>query len=137
MDGQLLQLGGSLVAILVLAALAWALKLGPSPKIADEADARRLANEADTGFGPSEVAVSVDGASAILADSRGRIMVLRKHGTHFAARVLEPGAGATAADGVLTVTPTDRTFGKVELDLGDAAKTWESRLDALKEARNA
>ena len=137
MDGQLLQLGGSLVAILVLAAIAWALKLGSSPGITDEAEARRLASEADTGFDPCEVALSQDKASAILADSQGRIMVLRKHGTHFAARVLEPGASAQVEDGILTITPTDRTFGKVVLDLGAAASAWESRVHALTGAGNA
>ena len=64
-------------------------------------------------------------------------MVLRKHGTHFAARILEPGADAQNEDGILTITPTDRTFGQVVLDLGAAATAWESRVRALKGAGNA
>ena len=71
MDSQLLQLGGSLLAILVLAGIAWALKLG-QPRTIDTAErALALAREADTAFDPSEAAVGRDGSAAILADSAG------------------------------------------------------------------
>lgn len=131
MDPALLQLIGSLVAILILAAIAWALKLGQAPGIADEDEARALAREADTGFVPDAAAVSRDGAAAILADHDGRVMVLRRHGTHFAARVLEPGAQATVEGDALIVAPTDRRFGITRLELGEHADTWASRIDAL------
>lgn len=131
MDGAVLQIGGSLVAILILAAIAWALKLGPSARIEDEDDARRFAREADTRFDPQNASVSRGNEAAILDDRQGRIMVLRRHGTHFAGRVLEPGAHATRHDGKLTIATTDRRFGLVTLDLGDAAQAWELRVDAL------
>ena len=109
MDSQLLQLGGSLLAILVLAGIAWALKLG-QPRTIDTAErALTLAREADTAFDPSEAAVGRDCSAAILADSAGRIMVLRRHGTHFAARVLEPGTPANSDGDFLTIVPRDRS----------------------------
>ena len=131
MDDQLLQLLGSLAAILALAAIAWALKLGQGPVVADAEEAFGLAREADTGFDPAEAMVSQDGATAILADAKGRIMVLKRHGTHFAARLLEPGAQAACSNGILLVTPADRRFGAVRLDLGEQAQAWESRVNAL------
>ena len=127
MDSQLLQLGGSLLAILVLAGIAWALKLG-QPRTIDTAErALALAREADTAFDPSEAAVGRDGSAAILADSAGRIMVLRRHGTHFAARVLEPGTPAHSDGDILTIVP----------DLGPEAQAWASRIEALGRADHA
>ncbi|GAB5348897.1 hypothetical protein [Alteriqipengyuania sp. 357] len=131
MDPALLQLLGSLVAILVLAGIARALKLGGAPEIADEDHAMRLAREADSGFTPAEAARSRDASGAILADAQGRIMVLRRHGAHFAARVLQPGARARAEGDLLVVATTERRFGEVTLALGQAARTWESRIEAL------
>ncbi len=131
MDSQLLQLIGSLAAILVVTAIAWALKLGRTPAIADEDRAKALAREADSAFEPVSAHVSSDGTAAIIADATGRIMVLRRHGAQFAARVLGPGAHAERADSVLTVNPADRRFGPVTLHLGDEAQAWESRINAL------
>ncbi|MEL7739428.1 hypothetical protein AAG614_13680 [Citromicrobium bathyomarinum] len=137
MDTQLLQLGGSLLAILVLAGIAWALKLG-QPRTIDTAErACALAREADTAFDPSEAAVGRDGSAAILADSAGRIMVLRRHGTHFAARVLEPGTPAHSDGDILTIVPRDRRYGPVVLDLGPEAQAWASRIEALGRADHA
>ncbi|MEL7730082.1 hypothetical protein AAG612_11130 [Citromicrobium bathyomarinum] len=131
MDPALLQLIGSLAAILVLAGIAWALKLGTGPHLADGEDAMGRAYEADTGFDPVEAVCSRDGKGAILTDARGRIMVLRRHGSHFAGRVLEPGAQALLDGAILTVVTTDRRYGRVTLDLGDDARAWASRIDAL------
>ena len=131
MDPALVQLAGSLVAILVLAGIARALKLGAAPEIADEDHAMHLAREADSAFAPVEATRSKDGSGAILADAQGRIMVLRRHGAHFAARVLQPGASARADDGLLVVVTAERRFGAVTLALGHAAESWESRIEAL------
>lgn len=131
MDPALLQLLGSLGAILALAAIAWALRLGQPPLLEDAAHARALAREADTGFDPAEAALSRDRAAAILTDGEGRIMVLRRHGTHFAARILEPGARARCDGEALVVATTDRRFGEVRLDLAEDSRSWASRIGAL------
>ena len=137
MEGQTLQLIGSLVAILVLAAIAWALKLGRSANIEGAQHAMALASEADSGFDPAEAAVSRDGASAIVADKTGRIMVLRSHGAQFAGRVLEPGSTTQVESHTLTVTPADRRYGPVTRDLGDQAQAWAARIDALHATQDA
>ena len=137
MDGALLQLGGSLVAILVLAAIAWALGLGRGPEIEDSEDAMRLAREADSSFVPCEAHVAEGGDGAILADGQGRIMVLRRHGAHFAARMLERGATARIEGSDLVVSPADPRFGQVTLAIGDKAHTWAARIDALNDDQHA
>ena len=137
MEGQTLQLIGSLVAILVLAAIAWALKLGRSANIEGAQHAMALASEADSGFDPAEAAVSRDGRSALVGDHDGRIMVLRSHGAQFAGRVLEPGTATRIGGDSLTVTPADRRYGPVTLDLGEHARTWARRIDALKTQQDA
>ncbi|MEL7690265.1 hypothetical protein [Citromicrobium bathyomarinum] len=131
MEGQTLQLIGSLAAILVLAGIAWALKLGHSTRIEGAQHAMALASEADSGFDPVEAAVSRDGDGAIVADKAGRIMVLRGHGAQFAGRVLEPGSATQVETHSLIVTPADRRYGPVTLDLGDEAQAWALRIDAL------
>jgi|TARA_R100000049_G_C1948002_1_gene94000 hypothetical protein len=137
MDGQLLQLGGSLLAILVLAAITWMLKLGQPRTIDTDERACALAREADTAFEPTQAAIGRDGSTAILADSAGRIMVLRRHGTHFAARVLEPGTPAHSEGDILTIMPRDRRYGPVVLDLGPDAQDWALRIDALERVDHA
>ena len=137
MDGQALQLIGSLAAILVLAGIAWALKLGRSTRIEDVQHAMALARDADSSFEPVEAAVSHDGVCAIIADAAGRIMVLRSHGAQFAGRVLEPGTATRIEGDSLTVTPADRRYGPVTLDLGEHAQTWARRIDALKTQQDA
>ena len=137
MDGQALQLIGSLAAILVLAGIAWALKLGRSTRIEDVQHAMALARDADSSFEPVEAAVSHDGVCAIIADAAGRIMVLRSHGAQFAGRVLEPGSTTQVESHTLTVTPADRRYGPVTLDLGDQAQAWAARIDALHATQDA
>lgn len=137
MDPQLLQLVGSLIAILVLAAIAWGLGLGKAAGIKDAEHAMALAREADTGFEPAEAAISHDGTAAIIADSDGRIMVLRGHGVQFAGRVLDAGATARCEGSLLTVMPADPRYGPVALDLGDDAQAWAARVEALHGAGNA
>ena len=137
MDGQALQLIGSLAAILVLAGIAWALKLGRSTRIEDVQHAMALARDADSSFEPVEAAVSHDGVCAIIADAAGWIMVLRSHGAQFAGRVLEPGSTTQVESHTLTVTPADRRYGPVTLDLGDQAQAWAARIDALHATQDA
>tara|TARA_B100000749_G_scaffold237182_1_gene195645 strand:- start:286 stop:699 length:414 start_codon:yes stop_codon:yes gene_type:complete len=136
-NGQALQLVGSLVAIMVLAGIAWALKLGRVSLIDDDRHAMALASEADSGFDPAEAAVSRDGRSALVGDHDGRIMVLRSHGAQFAGRVLEPGTATRIEGDSLTVTPAERRYGPVTLDLGEHAQTWARRIDALKTRQDA
>ncbi len=137
----LLQTAGSLVAILALAGLAWWLRLGGAPMLADEQAIRRIAGEVDDGFVPASSTLSDDGAAALARDSSGRIMVIRRHGNRFAGRVLGPEARAViwrdpgAAAG-LEVDCGEAHFGKVFLTIPDA-EAWATAINALNAGHDA
>jgi hypothetical protein len=135
-DGAILQFGGSLVAILALAGIAYWMRLGSAPKIQTNEQARAIANEVVFGFKPIELAIDTNGAGAILADQDGRIMVLKPHGTHFAGRILSDGASAKVSDGELTVTADERRFGAVSLKLPNA-EAWAKRIEGVRVANHA
>ena len=120
---DLLRFGGSLVAIVLLAGLAWWLKLGPQRPLDSDDAAREAAREALDGFEPVAVARDREGRAALLRDREGRILLLRQHGTHFAGRLLGPAATARIEDGVLVVDSGERRYGSVRLTLDDS-ETW-------------
>ena len=121
------QMLGSLLAILALAWLARHWQLGGDTRIVDHAHARALAQEALCGFDPVEVAVDRAGQGALLRDGANRVLLLRKHGSHFAARLLGSASEARLDRHLLTITPAERTFGSVTFDLGDAAAHWAAQ----------
>ena len=122
--GLALQLAASLIAILLVFQLARWLSLGGDLRIRDEETARRLAREAVCDFEAVEVALDRAGIGALLRDGQGRVMLLRRHGAHFAARLLDGHAGLQLNRNFLTIATSDRWFGKVTLDLGPAAQVW-------------
>lgn len=131
MTGQLLQIGGSLLAILALAFMAWKLKLGGDFRIRDEHEARALADEAICGFDPVEIAIDRAGYAALLRDGEGRVLLLRRHGAHFAGRLLDGHTQSRLDRNFLTVGTSDRRFGEVTLDLGPQAQAWAASLRRL------
>lgn len=131
MTGKLIQFGASLLAILALAWVALRLGLGGDARIRDDAHLRELADEALHGFDPVEVAIDRAGLAAIARDAEGRIMLLRRHGAHFASRLLDGHAHVRLDRNFLIVGTSDRRFGEVTLDLGDAAPTWAASLRRL------
>ena len=130
----LIQTGGSLVAILMLASLAWWLKLGGAPRLDSAEAVARAAGEVEDGFAP--LAIAHDGAAALARDAQGRIMVIKRHGNRFAGRVLGPGAAARLAGGTLEVDPGEPRFGKVILTLPDA-EAWADAINRLDERQDA
>lgn len=131
MATDLLKFGGSLVAIVALVIIAWRMRLGGTARLADEAEARELADNAICGFEAVELGLDAEGQGALLADADGRILLLAPHGVHFAARLIEPGSRIERNGARLAITTSDRTFPPADLDLGDAARAWELRLAAL------
>ena len=127
----LLKFGGSLIAILALAWLAQRLGLGGDPRIRDDAQARALAEEAICGFEPVDIAIDRAGMGALLRDARGRVLLIRRHGTHFAARPLDSYAHVRLDREFLTLATADRRFGSVTLDLGKRAPEWAASLRRL------
>ena len=131
MLAQLIQLGASLAAILLLAWLSRWLGLGRDVRLQDEAEARQLAQAALCGFVPAELAIDRAGIGALLRDQQGRVMLLRRHGAHFAARLLDSHAFARLDRNFLTVGTGEVRFGQITLDLGDQAAVWASSLRRL------
>ena len=131
MTAQLVQLLASLAAILALAWVARRLGLGGDLRIRDEEHARNLADEAICGFEPRELAIDRTGHGALLRDAQDRILLLRRHGAHFAARVLDSHHYSRLDRNLLTVGTSDRRFGQVTLDLGERAQHWAASLRRL------
>lgn len=127
----LIKFGGSLLAIVALAWLARRLGLGGDLRIADEDHARALADEAICGFDPVDIAIDRAGMGALLRDAGGRVLLLRRHGTHFASRLLDSYAHARLDRNFLTLATTDTRFGSVTLDLGQKAPEWAASLRRL------
>ena len=106
-------LGGSLAAILALAAVARLLKLGES-KIVDAETAARFAEDTLAGFEAGPALVSIDSSAALVAGV-GTVAVLKRHGASVVARRLIPPLRlSTAIEGV-TVETGERLFGAVTL----------------------
>ena len=131
MQDQLLQFLGSLAAILLLAGLAWCLKLGPERRLSSEEEARRAAAEAADGFEATDLALDAEGRAALLRDAGGRIMLLRPHGTHFAGRILTPAATARIEDDTLVVDTSERRYGSAVLRIAEP-QAWVKRIEAIK-----
>lgn len=129
-----LQVFGSLLAILLVYALVRALSLGEDVRIADEAEARALAEEARCGFAPVEVALDRARIGALLRNRTGEVMLIRRHGARFAARLVTSHAGVRLDQGFLTLSTDDPHFGSVTLDLGVQAQIWAASLRRLGEA---
>ena len=132
MIGQALQFAGSLAAILLLAWLARRLGLGGNPRLRDPEEAKRLAGEALCGFEAQDVVLDRAGIGALLRDPAGRIMLLRRHGVHWVARLLDSHAGVRLDRGFMTIATSDKTFGAITLDLGDQAQVWASSLRRIR-----
>jgi len=125
------QLGGSIAAVLLLAAIAWKLGLGGDVRLRDEAEARRLGQAAIWGFDAVEVALDRAGIGALLRDAQGRVMLVRRHGVHFVARLIESDAGIRLDHNFLTISAGEPSFGAVTLDLGAKAQVWAGSLRRL------
>ncbi len=108
-----------------------ALDLGSDVRIADEAEARAMAEQARCGFDPVDVALDRARIGALLRNSAGEVMLIRRHGGRFAARVLSSYAGARLDRGFLTLSTDDPYFGSITLDLGEQAQVWAASLRRL------
>ena len=126
-----IQLGGSLIAILLLALVERQLGLGGDVRIRTTDEARRLAREAIFDFEAADVGLDRAGIGALLRDATGRVMLLRRHGAHFAARLLTSHEGIRLDRNFLVISTGERAFGTVTLDLREDAQTWAAALRRL------
>jgi len=131
---QVIVIGGSLIAILALAALARWMRLGGNPKLRDEASVHHAAGEVEDGFDAQRVSIDRSGLAALASSPDGRIMVIKRHGNQFAGRILTSAATAREeVDGLVVDCGPDvdsARFGKVRLSLNDSS-TWADRINRL------
>lgn len=125
------QLGGSLAAILLLALLASKLGLGGDVRLRDPEQARALADQAIWGFDAVEVGLDRAGVGALVRNRKGQVLLLRRHGVHFVARLLDDHAGARLDRNFLTLVTDRGAEGTTTLDLGAQAQSWASSLRRL------
>ena len=71
------------------------------------------------------------GIGALLKDAGGRQMLIRRHGAGFVGRLLDRKVDARLDRNFLTIGTGEKTFGKVTLDLGEAAQYWAAGLRHL------
>lgn len=135
MEQQALQIGGSLLAILAIVVLVHWFGVGRHEGIVDEQTARAAAAMMDDGFVPRNVAIDVHGKAALLASADGAIMLLRPHGTHYAARMLDHRTDSTIQNDELTIDTGERAFGTVHLTLGDRTQAWADAINRLSSPR--
>lgn len=131
MTGIAIQLGVSLLAILAIAGLAVWLGLGGDVRLRDADEAREVARMALCGFDAVDVVLDRAGIGALLRDAQGRVMLLKRHGVHFAGRLITDYRGVRLDQNFLTVATGDARFGAVTLDLGADAQTWAGSLRRL------
>lgn len=108
----------SLVAVLVLAAIAHWLDLGGDARV-DRDEAVRLAEE--QGFAVADVALDRAGLAALVRDNADNFMLVRRHGAHFVAHPVRDASAARLDHRFLSL-------GNVTLDLGDQAGIWAASL---------
>lgn len=128
MTALLVQLSASLVAVLGVAWLVGRMGLGHEARIADVAEALRLAEEAEPGFGGVDVARDRAGYAAIVRNDAGRQLLLRAHGAHIVARPIDASVVGRLNKSDLVLTFPERPFGTVTLALGADAGLWASRM---------
>jgi hypothetical protein len=118
-------LAGSLVAVLLLAWVAKAMGLGGDVRL-DRATALDIAQ--GEGFQPVDVVLDRAGMAAIVRDVGGRHMLIRRHGVNFVTRMLRQPLDARLDQKFLTIGTGEPMFGRITLDLGDAASVWAAGL---------
>ncbi len=126
-----IQLAISVVLILTVAWLTRKLGLGYDVRLRDEDEARVLIRAAVCGFEPRELALDRAGIGALARDGDGRVMLLRRHGAQFVARLLDSHAFTRLDRNFLTIGSGERYFAPITLDLGEQAQVWAASLRRL------
>lgn len=125
---ELAKLGGSIAAILLLAWTAKRMGLGDDVRIRDEAHARALAEEAVCGFQPAHIILDKANVAALMKDTAGRHLLIRRHGAQFVGRLLDGHSDSRLDQNFLTIGTGEKSFGKVTLNLGPDAQYWAAGL---------
>ena len=111
---MLLMLGGSAIAVLVLAGVAWALGLGGGT-IDNEAQAIEAAENALGGFTGQSAVIGTDHRSALVRGQDGRFALVKLSGARVAVRGLVEPIACHQGDAGLIIDSQDRWFGRVQI----------------------
>ncbi len=123
-----ISLGGSLAAVLFVSWLVGRLGLGRSPTLDADA-ARRIAGDTYLGHHFTEVTIDRDNRGALVAGSKGEIVLIRALGDKWVARLLTLPLAARADGEALMIPAGEAMFGATTLTLGhEAAMTWGRKL---------
>lgn len=118
--GEFIQFAASGVAVALLVAVVHLAGFSRPARLLDEREARELASLAPGGFVAKRIALDKNGIGAIMADTAGRLMLLRAHGGHFVPEPVE--REALVADGERLLI---RHGGRItDLCLGAEAARW-------------
>ena len=109
-----LLLGGSLVAVLGLAAVAWALKLGKIERIVSPEEAAEAADQSLVGFDTVGAVVGADGSGALAVTDDGRVAVIKRHGARIVVREVTWHLVRSTPAGIVVETG-ERRFGTVAI----------------------
>jgi len=105
---------GSLIAILAVSGIVRWLRLGET-RIVDAEDACRIAGEQLPGFRAATAIVSRDGTAALVEDQAGEVGLVKRHGAHFAARLIRRPIAARQAGDAWLIDSGDARFGTVTI----------------------
>jgi len=118
---QLALLGGSLGAVLLLALIAYLLRLGGA-QLAGESEAREVAEASFADFEANRVWLDIDGQSAVVAGRDGSHALVRRHGARFLARKLAEPVEISAQGPVLVIASDERLLKPFVITLESAGE---------------
>lgn len=114
-----MSVGVAVVAVLVLAGIAWAIVRTRGRRIGSVEDAAAAAEAALPGFATKGAVIGADGAAALAVDRTGRVAVMKRRGSRIATREVAWLAVRATAKGIVVETG-DRRFGLVAITGVDA-----------------
>jgi hypothetical protein len=128
MTALVIQMAISLIAVLALGWLARWLGLGGDVRIANQAQAIRIAYDGLYGFSGIDAAIDRAGYSALVRDRSGRHILIMVKGNKFVTRLVTPPIEGRLDHKLLTIELREPDCPPVTLNLGDKAQYWASGL---------
>lgn len=112
---------GSLLVIFAVTALVRWMRLG-EVALENRQQAFDWAERNIPFFTASEAIVSEDGQGALVMDDAGRVVLVKRHGSKFAARLIEAPIDAQQEGPIWCIGSGDRQFGRVRLQFDMAGQ---------------
>jgi hypothetical protein len=128
MTALAIQMAVSLAAVLALGWFARWIGLGGDVRIANQAQAMRIAYDGIYGFSGVDAAIDRAGYSALVRDREGRHVLIMVKGNKFVTRIVTPPIEGRLDHKLLTIDLREPDCAPVTLNLGDKAQYWASGL---------